>query len=65
VLDDRAARRCAAAHNVAVIGTVGIVLRSKQKHLIKSARPLVTELVAAGMFLDSEFVDRVIKSIGE
>jgi hypothetical protein len=27
VLDDRAARRCAAAHNVPVIGTLGIVLR--------------------------------------
>ena len=38
VLDDRAARRCAAAHNVPVIGTLGIVLRSKQKRLIESAR---------------------------
>jgi predicted nucleic acid-binding protein len=65
VLDDRAARRCAAAHNVPVIGTLGIVLRLKEKRLIESARPLVSELVAAGMFLDDEFVNRVLASVGE
>jgi predicted nucleic acid-binding protein len=65
VLDDRAARRAAAAHNVPVIGTLGIVLRSKQKRLIESARPLVSELVAAGMFLDDEFANRILASVGE
>lgn len=65
VLDDRAARRCAAAHNVPVIGTLGMVLRLKEKRLIESARPLVSELVAAGMFLDDDFVDGVLASVGE
>lgn len=65
VLDDRAARRCAVAHNVPVIGTLGVVLRSKANHQIENARPLVKELIAAGMFLDDEFVDRVLASIGE
>jgi predicted nucleic acid-binding protein len=65
VLDDRAARRCAAAHNMPVIGTLGVVLRSKEKRLVESARPLVSELVAVGMFLDDEFVDRVLASVGE
>jgi predicted nucleic acid-binding protein len=64
-LDDRAARRCAAAHNVSVIGTLGIVMRSKQKGLIESTRPLVSELIATGMFLDDKFVDRVLASVGE
>jgi predicted nucleic acid-binding protein len=65
VLDDRAARRCAAAHNVPVIGTLGVVLRAKKNRQIESARSLVKELTAAGMFLDDEFVDRVLASIGE
>ena len=65
VLDDRASRRCAIAHNVVVIGTPGVVLRSKTNHQIENARPLVKELIAAGMFLDDEFVDRVLASIGE
>jgi predicted nucleic acid-binding protein len=60
-----AARRCAVAHHVSVIGTLGVVLRSKTNHQIENARPLVEELIAAGMFLDDEFVDRVLASIGE
>jgi predicted nucleic acid-binding protein len=65
VLDDRAARRCAAAHNVPVIGTLGVVLRAKKNQQIESARSLIRELIAAGMFLDDEFVDRVLAGIGE
>jgi predicted nucleic acid-binding protein len=65
VLDDRAARRCAAAHNVPVIGTLGIVLRAKIDRQIESARPLVNELIAVGMFLDEEFVNQALASVGE
>jgi predicted nucleic acid-binding protein len=65
VLDDRAARRCAVAHNVPVIGTLGVVLRSKRNRLTERVRPLVKELIAAGMFLDDEFVERILASIGE
>jgi len=65
VLDDRAARRCAAAHDVRVVGTLGIVLRAKKRGQIKSARPLVKRLVAAGMFMGDEFVEGVLASIGE
>lgn len=65
VLDDRAARRCAVAHGVPVIGTLGVVLRSKKNRQIESARSLVQELIAAGMFLDDEFVDGVLARIGE
>jgi len=50
---------------VPVIGTLGIVLRSKQKRLIESARPLVSKLIATGMFLDDEFVERVLASVRE
>jgi predicted nucleic acid-binding protein len=65
VLDDRAARRCADARGVPVIGTLGVVLRSKKNREVESARLLVQELIAAGMFLDDDFVRRVLKSVGE
>jgi predicted nucleic acid-binding protein len=65
VLDDRAARRCAVAHDVPVIGTLGVVLRAKKNRKIESARPLVKELIAAGMFLDDSYVDRVLAGVGE
>ncbi len=65
VLDDRAARRCAVAHGVPVIGTLGVVLRSKKNRQIDSARSVVEKLMTAGMFLDNEFLDGVLASIGE
>jgi len=65
VLDDRAARRCATAHGVRVIGTLGVVLRAKKAGQVGSARPLVKELVAAGMFMGDGFVEGVLASIGE
>ena len=65
VLDDLAARRCAMAHGVAVIGTLGIVLRSKQRGSIDRAKPWITKLMNAGMFVDSELLDRVLSVAGE
>ena len=65
VLDDLAARRCAAAHDVRVIGTLGVVLRAKNRGQVESARPLVKKLVAAGMFIGDEFVEAVLASVGE
>ncbi|HWB18234.1 MAG TPA: DUF3368 domain-containing protein [Vicinamibacterales bacterium] len=65
MLDDRAARRCAATHNVPVIGTLGIVLRAKRAGRIQRARPLVEALIAAGMFLEHEFMERVLTSVDE
>jgi predicted nucleic acid-binding protein len=65
VLDDRAARRCAVAHGVTVIGSLGIVLRSKRSRQIDQARTVVDALIAAGMFLDDELVERLLAGVGE
>jgi predicted nucleic acid-binding protein len=65
VLDDLAARRCAASHGVAVIGSLGVVLRSKQRGLLDEARPWVTKLIEAGMFVDGRLVELALDSVGE
>lgn len=65
VLDDRSARRRAVAHNVPVIGTLGVVLRVKNNRHVDRARPLIEALIGAGMFMDDEFIDRVLDSVGE
>ena len=58
VLDDRAARRCAAAHGLSAIGSLGVMLRSKRLGLLDEAKPWVAELVEAGMFLDGRLLER-------
>lgn len=65
VLDDLAARRCARAHSVPVIGSLGVVLRAKERGLLGQARSVVRTLIEAGMFLDDQLVDSALKSVGE
>jgi predicted nucleic acid-binding protein len=65
VLDDLAARRCAAAHKVQTIGTLGVILRAKENQHIEQARPVVEALRAAGMFLDDTFMNDALGRIGE
>ena len=65
VLDDRAARRCAQGHSIPVIGSLGMVLRSKMRGHINRARPLIADLMGAGMFLDDRLVARALEAVGE
>ena len=65
VLDDLSARRCASAHGLPVIGSLGIVLRSKKHGLIGEARSTIGKLIEAGMFLEQGFLENVLRMIGE
>ena len=65
VLDDLAARRCAVAHGVAVIGSLGVVLRSKHRGLLDEAKPWVTKLIEAEMFMDARLLELALETVGE
>jgi predicted nucleic acid-binding protein len=65
VLDDAAARRCAASIEVSVVGTLGLVLRSKTHGVIDEARSLVEELRRAGLYLTDETAAKALKLVGE
>ncbi|HXU45119.1 MAG TPA: DUF3368 domain-containing protein [Thermoanaerobaculia bacterium] len=65
VLDDRQARRRAVSIGVPVVGTLGLILRAKQRGLISAARPLVEELVRRKAFLSSELIAAALGRVGE
>jgi predicted nucleic acid-binding protein len=65
VIDDLAARRCAASYGLRVIGSLGVVLRSKRRGLLDQARPWVTKLIEAGMFVDSTLLEQALNNVGE
>jgi predicted nucleic acid-binding protein len=65
VLDDLAARRCAGAHGLSVIGTMGIVLRSKRQGLLPEAKPWIVRLRNAGMYIDDGTLNRALAIVGE
>jgi predicted nucleic acid-binding protein len=65
VIDDLAARRCAAAIGVLFRGTLGIVLVAKQRGEIAEARPIVERLLQSGMYLSAPVVRRALALVGE
>lgn len=65
VLDDRMARRCAKAHSIPVIGSLGIVMRAKRCGVISKAKPLIYKLKGAGMYVADDLIARCLVAVDE
>ena len=65
VIDDLAGRKCAATFGLLVRGTLGIVLLAKQRGAIPAARPVIDDLLKAGMYLSRSVLDGALALIGE
>jgi predicted nucleic acid-binding protein len=65
IVDDLAARRCAAALQIPVRGKLGLVLVAKQRGRIAAARPLVMQLRQAGMYLSDGVMNQALTLVGE
>ena len=65
IIDDLAGRRCAAAFNIPVRGTLGLALIAKQRGRIPSARRLLEQLRQGGMYLSDHIMDEALAHVGE
>jgi predicted nucleic acid-binding protein len=65
IIDDLAARRCAAALRIDVRGTLGLVLLGKRNGRLERARPVLEVLRASGMYLSDDIVNRALELVGE
>jgi predicted nucleic acid-binding protein len=65
IVDDLAARRCAAVLEIPVRGTLGLVLIAKQRGEISAARPLIEQLRQSGMYLSTSVINRALALVGE
>ena len=65
VLDDAAARTCAKALGIEVMGTLGVVLRAKKKAIIPSAADVLKALRTAGLHLDDNMARSALEGVGE
>jgi predicted nucleic acid-binding protein len=65
ILDDRAARKCAAALGLRVRGTLGVLLLAKKEGKVSSVRPLFDRLREAGFSVDTEVLRAALQLIGE
>lgn len=65
IIDDLAARKCAAFLQIPVRGTLGIVLVAKSRGIISQARPVIEELISSGLYLSRAIIDEALKRVGE
>lgn len=65
IIDDLAGRRCAAAFNIPVRGTLGLVLIAKQRGRVPSARRLLAQLRQGGMYLSDHVMNEALARVGE
>ena len=65
IIDDLAGRRCAAALNIPVRGTLGLVLIAKQRGHISSARHVLQQLRQGGMYLSDRVLNEALKRVEE
>jgi uncharacterized protein len=65
ILDDKKARRAARQLNLPVVGTLGILLRARERGIISGVRDVVDALIAADFRVSDELVQEVLRRAGE
>ena len=65
LIDDNKARLVAESLNVNCIGTLGLLLKAKQKGLIKELRPLFEKMLMAGRYFSLKLLNDILDKFGE
>jgi len=61
IMDDRAARRCAAALKIQVRGTIGVLLAAKKHGLISTVGPVLGQLQHSGLRISAPLLDKALR----
>jgi predicted nucleic acid-binding protein len=64
VIDDLNGRKCALAHGLDVVGTLGVVIAAHRQGRIDDPRAVFLELRTAGMWLSDAVIARVLRTAG-
>jgi len=64
-VDDLAARRCAATLGIPLLGTLGLVLKAKQRGSVPAARPLLEQLRRSGLYLSDRVMNQALALVRE
>ncbi|MEY4580581.1 MAG: hypothetical protein RL701_5284 [Pseudomonadota bacterium] len=60
-----AARRCAQAIGLRLIGTLGLIARAKRVGIVAEAAPVIAAVREVGLYLSDELTRAVLKELGE
>jgi predicted nucleic acid-binding protein len=65
ILDDLAARRCAASLGIEPHGTLFVLLEAKKAGIVPAVAPLIELVRAKGLFVSDSLVAKVLRRAGE
>jgi predicted nucleic acid-binding protein len=65
IVDDLAARRCAAALGIPARGTLGLILTAKKRGRIAAARPILETMRRSGMHLSDHVLNQALALVNE
>ncbi len=65
ISDDKQARSAAKSLGVAVIGTIGVLVRAKKSNLIKTLKPILDDLESNNFFISKTLREEALKLVGE
>jgi predicted nucleic acid-binding protein len=65
LIDEREARRAAEQHHIAYVGSLRVLEEAKQRGLLPAVKPVLDDLMAAGMFIDESLYHNFLRAQGE
>ena len=65
ILDDMSARKTAEFLGLPLSGTIGVLIKAKQKDIIPEVMPIIEELEKNGFFISARVKAMVAKKVGE
>ena len=65
ILDDTLGRRIARLQNLQFTGTVGVIVKAKQRGLVSAVLPVIVQLQEVGLWLSNEVVAEVLRQADE
>ena len=65
IIDEKIGRDYARRYNLNLTGTIGILIKAKNKGLIKTMKPLILEMQNKNVWLNLKFIETVLELAGE
>jgi predicted nucleic acid-binding protein len=65
IFDDNKAKKIAKLHNLGVTGSLGIIVKAREKNIIPVVKDVLTKIKATNFHLPSSLEDLILKIAGE
>ncbi len=65
LIDDNKARKIAESLGINCIGTLGLLLKAKDKNLVSELRPLFEDFIKVGRYFSKILLNNILEQIGE